>query len=173
MIKKFLCLALVILVVSASPLFAQEKRAIMLKDGTNIVAEILSFNNGIYTLATSFGRIDIPDTDIVSISSASATASSLPLTATQPTSPSGFPISSQINNIQGQLMQDPDFVSKAQDLSRNPEVMQVLSQPDIAAAIMNHDINALQNNPKIKELLSNPQVLDLIQSTGQKLQMGQ
>lgn len=173
MTKKICWLTLTLLLIAASPLSAQEKRAIMLKDGTRLVGEIISFDNGVYTLQTSVGTVKAQDSDIVSISSAATTQASLPSTGAQSPIPAGTALDGQISNIQGQLMQDPDFISKAQDLSKNPEVIQVLSQPDVAQAIMNRDINALQNNPKIKDLLNNPQVLDLIQSTGQKLQSGQ
>ena len=173
MVRKIFCVALLLLLALVEPLSAQEKRAITLKDGTKIIGEIISFENGVYTLETSFGQVAVPDTNIVSIASASASAPSLPPIGAPSLIPSGIPMDGQIESIQGQLMQDPNFIAKAQDLSKNPEVMQILSQPDVAQAIMNRDITALQNNPKIRELLNNPQVLDLIQVTGQKLQSGQ
>ena len=141
------------------PALCQEKRVISLKDGTTIIGEVLSFENGIYTVSSSLGQLKVNDQDVVSISTADLRTKVSPLA--KPSSP--FPdLDGQIAQAQQQLMADPHFLEGAKSISEDPEVM--------AQAIMNHDIGALQSNPQFKDLLSNPKILELIQSAGQKLE---
>jgi hypothetical protein len=157
----FLCLV-------STSVFSQQKRMIILKDGTRILGEILAFENNVYTIQSSVGELQINGQDIINISTPGLEPAADP--ALSQSDRRINPVDSQIANAQEQLMADQDFVSEAKKITEDPEIMKILSQPEIMQAVANRDMDALQSNPQVKDLLSNPKILELIQSASQKIE---
>ena len=127
-------------------------QSIELVDGSVVHAEVLSLNDGIYTLRSeSLGQMRIPATQIKSITASSTTTA---------------PISSkavQVDALRRSLEQDPDVMGKLKTLQNNPLLDNILNDPTTMRAIQAGDFDSLMNNSKIKALMEHPTIREISQ----------
>ncbi len=71
--------------------------------------------------------------------------------------------SAQVQDMQNQLLSNPQAMEEIQALSQDPQFLAILSDPAVMAAINSQDVNSLQTNPKLKQLIANPKMRALIQ----------
>ncbi len=158
--KRVLFTLCIIVATSISSLsYAQSIKTISLKDGSQIKGTILSVSNNVYTIQSSFGTLEINDSNISSISSENATSSAQPKMISD----------RQLAEYQKQLLQNPNVMSGIEDIASDPEVMQALSDPAFAQAIMSQDMQKLQNSDQFKQLIQNPKMQQLINNAGQAI----
>src|ERR1044072_8225437 len=156
--KNFLSLLLFTYVLlNFTPAFADDNKTFALSDGTKIVGKLISVQNGTYTIQTSqLGTIQLKDAQIKSITTGFATDSSssaqtnnqsqnLQMDKTQ--------LQGQVQQLQGQLMADPQFMAEIQTLINDEEVKTILSDPEVMQAVTSYDAATIQNNPKLQRLL--------------------
>jgi hypothetical protein len=156
--------------------FADQKK-ITLKDGSVIVGELESFNNGTYTVKTAnLGDLELPEANVMSVASASFTPppaaaqapqAGMPQTGVAPAM-GGSNFSNQVASMQNQIMSNPGTMQAVQAMAEDPEIMNMLSDPaftqQLTAAMSGQgDPQALANNPKIQKLMANPKMQALIQ----------
>ena len=124
-----------------------------LKDGSRIQGEIRGFENGMYTVVSpSIGTVQVAQSNLVRIVYGGGGSSS-----------TGGPTSSEIQQMQARLAQDPATVSSIMSLQSDPQVMAILKDPEIVRALQDGDYMSLLDNPKIRALENDPQVKQLIE----------
>jgi hypothetical protein len=142
-----------------------EPSRIIFNDGSTINAEVISLQDGVYTLSSeSLGEMIVPADQINSIIS----------TNMQPAQitpgndiPGGDQINAQINAMTGKILSDPQLMQSMTDLMNDPEVQKILSDPAVMNAVNSGDIQTLMNNPKLMELMNNPNINSLINQMNQ------
>jgi hypothetical protein len=145
---------------------AQDQRVITLDDGTRITGQVVSFQNGTYTISTeNLGELTIKDANVVSISSASAMNN--PLDGA--TLWEGQDIRSAVSQVQASMMNDPNILVGLEELMKDPEIMALLSDQNFINDIMSYDPNRIQANPKAQQLMNNPEMRKLMETMMQKM----
>ena len=143
----------------SSAAWAQPSR-ILLEDGTEIVGELVSLQNGSYTIhSKALGTLKISEHQVSRISSMGASA---PRVSAAPLSPVESATSvmdtSAVQSIQQRIMGDSTMMQQIMSLQSSPDMQAVLSDPEIMAAIRRLDFDSLTNNPKIRKLMQNRDV---------------
>ena len=152
---------------SLSPLtFAATSKQIALKDGSLIKGELVSFENGLYTIQTeNLGRLQLPEVNVVSIANEGAIAQAAPPMAQQTAAAPGF--SNKVSAMQTKIMGDPQAMQTVQAMAEDPEIAAMISDPNfvkqLTAAVSNNDMNSVADNPNIQRLMSNPKMQAFIQ----------
>ncbi len=200
--RKNPCLYLIFFIlICASCSIASAENLITLKDGSEIKGDVVSLQNNIYTVQTSFGPVQIPDSQIQNI--AAENNFTAPLVNNTPvvgshnpgipnannSSIPGFNNSSmpQFNGIQiprtaGQLgpeagaiqqkiFSNPQMMADIQSLMQDPEIMKLLSDPSFVAEVTNGDQSKMINNSKVQQLMQNPKIQSIMNTL--MIQMGQ
>ena len=133
-----------------------EPSRILLNDGTEIVGELVSLQNGAYTIRSkTLGTLTVSDQQVASISSMGAPVANH---ATPIDSAKSAMSGSQMQSIQQSLLNNTGMVQQIMALQSHPDMQAVLSDPEIMAAIQRLDFDALAKNPKIQKLMNNRQV---------------
>ncbi len=144
-------------------------QVITLKDGSQIKGELVSAIGGVYIIRTpTMGDIKINSSQVANIANT-------PVMPTQPTSPPGpttnpyatQPLSDDSMNqkvqaAQTRIMNDPETMAEIQEMVKDPQMIQLLSDPTLTKEVMSHDVKAIQNNPKAQELINNPRMRALM-----------
>lgn len=160
---KFLTVLLVSLgaLMVAQTSLATETRQIYLEDGSSIVGEIVSVENGSYVIKTkSLGTITLGSQQIESISRLGAATNttsvsrdvSAPALNSTVVAPRGG-LESSVQQIQTSIFSSASLMSSIMQMQDNPEMQAVLNDPELMQAIQRFDIEAIQNNPKIIRLM--------------------
>ena len=136
----------------SSSLLAGETREIELNDGSVLTGEVLSLNNGVYTVRTNaLGILRLEEAKIRSIRQRGTVSS-------RPSEPS-----SDTRSLQDKMMGDKDVMAMIQSLKDDPQFAKILEDPEIMNAVSSGDTAALMTNPKFLQLLHNPAVRDIQQ----------
>jgi hypothetical protein len=179
----FLCLSL-------APAWAAELRDIELRDGTVLRGEIVSLQNGTYTIRSeSLGDVTVAASDVRVIrfssghSGPSAAGDRTPAPASARSKqgehePSGIPagqdgalgrsddVKRQVEEAQRSLAADDSVMEIITSLQNDPEVQAALSDPQVVQAVEAGDLTTLMANPKFLELLRNPKVQEIQRRSG-------
>ena len=158
--KIFLTIFLISTLFICQTSYAQNLKTITLKDGSQIKGNILSLNNGTYSVKTSFGAIQVEENNIVTISSEGGSL---------PQSQSPALSQGQMMEYQQQILGNPEVLSEIQTIAQDPEIQTAFSDPEFAQAVMAQDLQKLQSSTKFKKLLENPKMQKLINSAGQAI----
>ena len=164
---KHLFYAFLILFAFSSVCFAESK-TITLTDGSQIKGDVLSAQDGVYAIKTSFGNIMVSDSDIQSITA----HSSMPPSVQNLGQMDPGQLKTQAGQYQQILMQDQDFMGDMQGLAQDPEIMGLLSDPELIKAVTSQNMQSLQNHPNFQKLLENPKLRQLLEKAGQKMGSG-
>ena len=138
---------------------AESAKIIVLNDGSKIKGEIVSFQDGVYRIKTSFGLIKVSDSNIANIASE---GQSFGLEKRQQANP-------QVNYYKQQVLGDPALMVGIEDMTQDSEIMKLLSDQNLLDEIMSQDFQKLQNNPKFRSLINNPKMKKLMNEVGQKI----
>jgi len=151
--RRFLICFVVALSLVAGTARAGELREIELKDGSIITGEVVSMNNGIYTIKSdTLGTLKLEEFKVRVI---------------RPRSPSQGPGAAQINtgsevtSLQHKMMSDQEIMGLIQSLQNDPEFMKLLEDPEVMKAVSAGDVAALTANPRFMKLLGNPAVQEI------------
>jgi hypothetical protein len=160
-----LILSLIFLTLSSPFAFAGSTKQIALKDGSVIKGELVSFENGIYTVQTdNLGQLQLPEANVLSVANETIVAQA-PQVAGQAGSTPNF--SNKVSAMQNQIMQDPHAMQTVQAMAEDPEIAAMISDPDfvkqLTAAVSDNNVESVADNPKIQRLMSNPKMQALIQ----------
>lgn len=135
--------------------------SIELKDGSHIVGEIQSIENGVYTvLSPSIGTVHVSQSNIVRIDYSGAVSNAAG--SSGKSSAHDDALSHDIQQLQAGLAQDPATVQSIMNLQSDPQIQAILNDPAIAKAIQEGDYTSLLGNAKIQALESNEQVKQLV-----------
>jgi hypothetical protein len=154
----------------ASITSASELREITLDDGSYIVGEIISVENGSYTIKTkSLGTLTLGSRQVKSVTRLGGSTGSPAATATadmkgaSTNSISSGSVASSVQQIQSSITSNTSLMSAIMQMQSNPEMQAVLSDPALMQAIQSFDIEEIQNHPKIIRLMQS-QEMQQIQS---------
>ncbi len=127
-----------------------ELKEVVLKDGSVIIGEIVSLNNGVYTIKSSaLGAIKVNDSRIRSIRSAGKGG-----TIDNGDQGSGNPTQAQIDAIRTNIMGNEEVMKMILALQNDPDFKEILQDPSIMNAVNSGDLDALTTNPKFMKLMN-------------------
>lgn len=136
-----------LLVLCSAPAVAQTA-TLHLNDGSSVVGEVRSLENGVYLIdGASLGRLEVPQDTVQSIQYGSgAAAMSGGTLSTQP--------ALDVTALGMSMMTNPAIISMIQSLKDDPQFRSVIADPEIQRAINTGDYLSLMANPKIIELMN-------------------
>jgi len=133
----------------ASSLSAAPLKHIELTDGSVINAEVIALNQGVYTLKSpTLGTMTLAE-DKIKVIRSQAAASKQTLR------------SSQIEALQGLVLNNEDTMQKIMDLQDDPEIQEILQNSEITQAVKAGDLSSLMKQPAFMELLNHPSIQDI------------
>jgi hypothetical protein len=129
--------------------FAGDAVSVALKDGSVISGELLSLQNGVYTVSSdSLGTVSIDETKIRAIRYGSQGGGTDPIQST----------GGQTQAIQQAMVSDEQIMSLILSMQNDPDVQKILSDPEIMNAVLSGDANTLKSNPKFIKLMNHPTI---------------
>jgi hypothetical protein len=138
---------------SALAAAAAPTQDVELTDGSIVRAEVISLENGTYTVRShTLGEIEIPADQIRSIATQQHAASVNSVSDT-----------AQLDGIREALITDPVALNKIKSLQNDPLVQTILDDQVTMRAISTGDMSTLMNDPKIKALMEHSTVQELTQ----------
>jgi hypothetical protein len=147
-----LSVVLLLLLAVAALSFAGEMREIELTDGSVVTGEVVSLQNGVYTIKTgSLGAITVNESKVRAIRQPGTSGSA----AMQDTH------QSDMRALQERMVRDQKIMTMIQSLQSDPEFQKVLQDPEVMRAVNAGDIPALTANPQFMKLLNNKTVQDI------------
>lgn len=145
---------------------AGQLREVVLGDGSVILAEVVSLNDGVYTLKSeTMGTLNIDENAIRTIRSPGAGG-----TAAGPSRKlegGEEDMSAMRQSMMGNVMSNPGLLGMVFALRNDPEVQSVLQDPEVMEKVMAGDLEALRNDPKFRELMENPKIQSLTEELTQ------
>jgi hypothetical protein len=121
---------------------------IELTDGSVIEAEVVSLDNGTYTLkSASLGEIKVDANRVRGISNAAGE--------------SGDDFKAQMEKVKAKMQDNPEVMKIVTGLVADPQFQDLLKDPNVINAAKSQDINALMKNEKITNLINHPQVKEI------------
>ncbi len=136
---------------------------VVLKDGTVIQGEVVSLQDGVYTIDTdSAGTLHVRKQEVRSIdeNGKSATTPGVGSPPDASSSDTGL-----LDAAKSRVAEDPKVLAMILALQNDPAILAVLADPEITKAIAAGDYSALMNNPKIIALMNNEKVREVIDQT--------
>ena len=168
--KIFMLFVTLLLISFTNTSHAKTSKIISLKDGSQIVGQIIKFENGIYTIETAtFGQIEINDSEIINISSKTQNPQKNIANINGATGE----LDGQVQQLQGALMSNPSFINEIQQIAQDPEIIELISDPSLMNKLTNPDAETLKNDPKMKEIMANPKINKLIKMTREMIKDNQ
>ncbi len=146
---------------AAGTAYSGEAKEIELNDGTVITGEIISLNNGVYTIKSeSLGTIKLPESKIrtIRMKGPSGTAGE-PNAAQQ--NPNSADANAQAQSLQQKMMNDKEVMDKIHSLQNDPEFQKILEDPEVMRAVNSGNVAALMANPQFMKLLNNRTVQEI------------
>ncbi len=146
-------IGLALLITCASRcLFAAPLQQIVLQDGSQVNAEVMSLNNGIYTLKSpALGQFTVGAGQIQTIQNIRST---MP----QAKAPEQTRAPVNMEQIQSSLLANGDTINIIMALQNDPTVKAILADREIMAAIQRGDYDSLAKNSKIKKLMNKAEI---------------
>jgi len=156
--------ALLCFVLNAAPVFSAELNDIVLDDGSIIRAEVISFQNGKYTLRSeSLGVFTLDGSLVNQVLRHKANQSAAPVGSLQaplfPSSPENF--QENVKKTQSVLMQDPQAMQVVASMASDPNFKELLDDPESVAAIKAGDMAALLKNPRFLAIMQDPRMQEM------------
>ncbi len=152
----FLMLVLTASLLPAHRADAGELREIVLSDGSAMIAEVLSLQNGLYTVrSAALGTITVPEDKVRSIRALSAPGAA-PGSSTSSPALSAAP--GQVGSLQKQMLDSEEIMDLIRSLQDDPDFQKALKDPAVMEALGKGDIASLMANPAFMKLLNNATV---------------
>jgi len=132
---------------------AGEIKEIVLKDGSTISGEVVSFSNGIYTVKSDIlGVIKLEESKVRIIQDKSTN---------NVNTSSNSNAAGDTQSLQQRMMNDKEVMSMIQSLQNDPDFKKLLEDPKIMQAVNAGDATTLMADPRFTKLLSNPTVQEI------------
>jgi hypothetical protein len=153
MMRQFLICFVVALSLVAGSARAGEVREIELRDGSVITGEVVSLNNGIYTIKSdTLGTLKVEESKV---------RVNRPRSLSQSPGSVQSNTNSDVQTLQHRMMSDQEIIGLIQSLQNDPEFKKLLEDPDIMKAVNTGDVATLTANPKFMKQLGNPTVKEI------------
>lgn len=130
--------------------YTQEK-IVKLKDGSIMRAKILSKDKDVYRFETaSLGVVSVKEGDVAMIMDPE----------------SGAVPQGEVDKYQKKIMGNPAVLGAVQDLSQDPQVLEMFQDPQLRDAIMRQDVEYLKNSEKFQKFTRHPSVEKIVAEIG-------
>jgi len=146
------------LVIVAGAVFGERTvREILLKDGSVIKAEILSFEDGVYSLRSeTMGELRLQDSAIETIRLPDDGRRKLAGADSKDRQ-------KNVKNLQSSMLSSPALLSMIFALQDDPDVQDILRDEEVMGLIMTGDMDTLEHNPQFIRLMENPKIRAIIE----------
>jgi|TARA_Y100000310_G_scaffold343685_1_gene452475 hypothetical protein len=135
---------------------AADLKTIQLQDGSSLKGEVISLQNGVYTIRTlSLGLITLDAARVISINPGHTGSGGTGASVITGTPAVG---AAELDAVKQLMVSNGDIMATILELHNDPQLQKVLSDPEIMRAVQNLDIEALANNRKFTQLLNNPKI---------------
>lgn len=144
------------LLVFCSTAASAETATFYLNDGSSVVGEVLSLEDGVYLVnGAALGKLEIEESNVRSVRYG-VNAAVVPdgALSAQPTL--------DVDALATMMMERPAILTILQSLQSDPEFQSVIADPEIQSAIASGNYLSLMANPKILELMSHDKVRAII-----------
>ena len=162
MTKKIACFLLWLMTAAAS-VYGADLSDIILDDGSVVRGEVVSLQDGIYTLRSpSMGEFKLDAGRVIQIRRylPDQILPSVPAQAGQP-SFSSQTLKSQVESTQAELLNNPEAMQEAMLMASDPEFQKLMEDPEAVAALKSMDMETLLKNPKFMAIMQNPRMQGL------------
>ena len=120
----FILIATIILLGLITYSHAQTLKIITLKDGSVLKGKVVQLKDNMYTLETSsLGRINIPESNILSIASPEA-LSAQDQQSDENRNAQKAQLQNQVQQMQGNILSDPELITDLQNIINDEEIHQ-------------------------------------------------
>jgi hypothetical protein len=141
--------------------YAGEVKEVELSDGTVISGEIVSLNNGVYTIKSeSLGTTKLSESEVRTIRKKGSSRVSGDRNAS-PQNPNSVDANAQAQSLQQKMMNDKEVMDKIHSLENDPEFQKILEDPEVMRAVNSGDVAALMANPQFLKLMNNRTVQEI------------
>jgi len=138
--------------------YAGEMKELELNDGTVITGEIVSLDDGVYTVKSeSLGTIKLAESRVRTIRVKGSTKDSGEQNASQQNADAN----AQAQALQQKMMNDKEIMDKIRSLENDPEFQKILDDPEVMKAVNSGDVAALMANPQFLKLMNNRTVQEI------------
>jgi hypothetical protein len=156
---------LLLLAITLASAFSAEISEIYLDDGSVLRAEVVSLQNGMYTLRSpSLGEFTLEASRVTLIGRRKEGKMIVP-SATSPAPEQAFGSSEnfqeKIASTQAAIMTDPEGMKLAVAMAFDPEFRKLLEDPEAVAALKSGDTATLMKKPQFRAIMSNPKIQGL------------
>ena len=154
--KLLVCMVITLLFFSVRAL-AGDAVGVALKDGSVISGELISLQDGVYTISSSsLGTVRIDESKIRAIRYGSSEM------GTEPFPPTGENRSgAEMQAIERAIVSDEQIMTLILSMQNDPDVQKVLSDPEIMSAVLSGDVNALKAHPEFIKLMNHPTIREI------------
>ncbi len=141
---------------------AGQMREVVLSDGSVLLAEVVAYKEGVYTLRSeTMGELEVQDSAIQAIREPGAAARPIPDTLSQQADRA--PNQEDVESMKQSVLSNPGLLGMVFSLRNDPDMKRILQDPEIMGMVMSGDVESLQDNPKFMELMENPKIQAIIQ----------
>ncbi|HLE39950.1 MAG TPA: hypothetical protein VI956_00440 [Nitrospirota bacterium] len=138
--------------------YAGEMKELELNDGTVITGEIVSLDDGVYTVKSeSLGTIKLAESRVRTIRTKGSPKGSGEQNASQQNADAN----AQAQALQQKMMNDKEVMDKIRSLVNDPEFQKILEDPEVMRAVNSGDVAALMANPQFLKLMNNRTVQEI------------
>ena len=162
---RHLASGLLLLLTALPPLaLAQGQSTLELDDGTVVVGEVLSLNDGVYSVRSStLGTIRIDAAHIRTIRQGVATDGSAQVSGLAAGSGEASRFVADISAMQQRLAAEPGLMDLVMGLQNDPQLRQALADPQLMALIAAGDLDAIRANPSVRALMNHPGIRAILE----------
>jgi hypothetical protein len=159
--------------ITGACVFAAEVSDIYLDDGSILRAEVVSLQNGMYTLRSpSMGEFTLQSSRVSQIGSRQANQALVPAEPVQGQqqalgSPQAF--QAKIASTQAALLNDPEGMQAAMAMASDPDFKKLLEDPEAVAALKSGDMATLMKKPQFQAIMDNPRMQGLADKMKDKI----
>lgn len=155
--KKIAVICLLLLSINGV-VYAGQLSKIELTDGTVIEAEIVSLQNGFYTINTkALGRIAVAATKIRKIEALDTI--NAPVANISDLSNTAF--KSEMDRVKTNITNNPEIMQTIAGLMVDPQFQELLKDPSIVKAVNSGDMKALIANDKFMSVINHPKLKEI------------
>ena len=150
--------------------YCGQSSRIELTDGSVINGDVVSLDNGTYTLnAGSLGEIKVDASKIrkIELKAENNSAPAAPA-AENASMPSSDEVKAKMAGYQNTIMNDPETVKTMTELAQDPQFQALLNDPQVMDAVKSGNVQALMANPKVMNLMNNSKVKEIESKVRQK-----
>jgi hypothetical protein len=172
--KKLIFCVLLCSAISGFRAFGAEVNDIYLSDGSVLRAEVVSLQNGVYTLrSASMGEFTLDASRVSQIGNRQPGQNSLPgapLQFQQQPSESQQAFQAKVASTQAVIMNDPEGMKAAMSMASDPDFQKLIEDPEAVAALKSGDLPTLMKKPQFRVIMDNPKMQGFISQMKDKMQ---